>query len=852
MKRWIIFIFLAGSAFPFSTVSAVGGTCIRKTGICPSGYDYSTTVHLTEYGTGTCDPGKGKVTVSGNGDYDVCCRTPDEVNSRFSVQAPLCGSSDELGKANSSCWTCGDTVRCAGADPNLAFGHTDNALTNPDNRKPVDNGDTSNLWLISNTLLKNGFEFNGQHYDAPSGDVIVCNANDAGCGASDTGCTNIRHPEYTTDEKGNPYFNGEPIKPGSATKEQIIFADPATNPGEPLTGNIALGIVGRIAPSKAADIFARIRYASNTLRERIFEMFPARLVRFGPIFERTAFTDLLPAQFNGQYNALDAGDKPGRYPLKGMSGYRLCIPNSDIRQPEGPPKDNLALNGLTATRENIGTKTNPRFWAQYLAGSNYLNSIFLNHLTKSLNYISPNGNLVDFDTIEEKDSDGNVEFFYKEKNWKELDSALYQCGAGTEGPSQPRVTRRASGEARTGSGPNAGSGSFLEDIKATIYRAAFRMYRCKEEDQEDECANAGQTLEQTDSIAAGNAGVIQTIGLDKNQLEKMPAYKQTSLIESSGAVKELAKPGGIVRAFLSSAIAKKIDPKTYQHAQTIQRQGFSFEKSGLKEGVERRAFPRWMKSAADGVDCMELAYTPKAVQKSGARCVYSQGEGEPYPGTADRGIGQWTTQSTIPPSFQITDTNVKAAVEEATKDQIPACVLEGVKFIESGTDWTSSQFCSVNNCSAAGPFQITTGWAPDPSAPSGWDNHCRMCGGNNPDSSWIDGKRDCPDGWEGNWPMTPTDPSPCEAGPAAKQAVVMLQAKAQYWTQKVSGTAQTLNSKDSIQSQRDAIMLAADSYWGKTATIERLGGCTYGEYVYKHCDSSYECTGNPPVSIPKP
>ncbi|MBI3559634.1 hypothetical protein HY087_00705, partial [Candidatus Gottesmanbacteria bacterium] len=59
-----------------------------------------------------------------------------------------------------------------------------------------------------------------------------------------------------------------------------------------------------------------------------------------------------------------------------------------------------------------------------------------------------------------------------------------------------------------------------------------------------------------------------------------------------------------------------------------------------------------------------------------------------------------------------------------------------------------------------------------------------------------------------------------------------------------------LNTTDSIQSQRDAIMLAGDSYWGKTATIERLGGCTYGEYVYKHCDPSYTCTGNPPVSLP--
>jgi len=43
------------------------------------------------------------------------------------------------------------------------------------------------------------------------------------------------------------------------------------------------------------------------------------------------------------------------------------------------------------------------------------------------------------------------------------------------------------------------------------------------------------------------------------------------------------------------------------------------------------------------------------------------------------------------------------------------------------------------------------------------------------------------------------------------------------------------------RTQKEAIMAAGYGYYGSNAPIDRLGGCSYGEFVYKHCDPSYQC-----------
>lgn len=196
--------------------------------------------------------------------------------------------------------------------------------------------------------------------------------------------------------------------------------------------------------------------------------------------------------------------------------------------------------------------------------------------------------------------------------------------------------------------------------------------------------------------------------------------------------------------------------------------------------------------------------------------------------TADRALLGGTNAN-----FTFSDpkfSSLNKEINDATQGKIPACVLEGVKYIETGEQTDFSGSCPVNACSAAGPYQVTTGAAP--ASGGGWDTHCRDCG---PD--WKDGSEDCPDGWPGDWPkiQDKDNPSPCSnTAAAARRAVEMLQEKAVI-------RCESLDTTRSIQEQRTAIITAAGSYYGANTPIPRLGGCSYGEFVYKHCDSSYVC-----------
>ena len=194
--------------------------------------------------------------------------------------------------------------------------------------------------------------------------------------------------------------------------------------------------------------------------------------------------------------------------------------------------------------------------------------------------------------------------------------------------------------------------------------------------------------------------------------------------------------------------------------------------------------------------------------------------------TADRTLG-----GGIKSDFTFSDpkfVSLNKEINDATNGKIPACVLEGVKYIETGEQTDFSGACPVNACSAAGPYQVTTGAAP--AAGGGWDTHCTLCGPN-----WSNGEKDCPDGWPGGWPKNEGDPSPCsDTAAAARRAVEMLQEKAIL-------RCESLDATRSIQEQKTAIITAAGSYYGVNDPIPRLGGCSYGEFVYKHCDGSYVC-----------
>lgn len=151
--------------------------------------DYS----LTIAGTAQCTNSPG------NGVYAVCCDELTEANAVDSVRAPLCGSSEERGKANSTCYDCGSgNYKCDGLD--FSLGSTDPFISQIHN--PVNPGDTNmdQVWRIPNASIPSTFTYNGISYRKPSGDLIVCGSNNLACGSSEE-CSNIIYPDINN--RGN-------------------------------------------------------------------------------------------------------------------------------------------------------------------------------------------------------------------------------------------------------------------------------------------------------------------------------------------------------------------------------------------------------------------------------------------------------------------------------------------------------------------------------------------------------------------------------------------------------------------------------------------------------------------------
>lgn len=775
----------------------------------------------------------------------VYCDTDTDMYAADSVRAPICGSTPERERANSTCYDCGSGItKCDGLD--YALGDTSAFLTDTNNRAPVSPNDTASqmesVWRVQNVPAgSTTFRYNGKDYPV-SPTIILCGANNQACGATEA-CTNLVYGNI--DNRGNnPYLSapseGQRAARRGPGRQKEILANPGLNVGYPLATNVWLNFLQNFFDTH--QIFAWIRYGYNASQQSIFESFP-ELTRFGPTFEESAL-DLMTSKHQKEFSPPDKGDKALRYPLEGMAGYRFCAPGAEIEEAGG--EDNIPLRGVTASIGNIGTMANPRAWAQLTWASQYFASMTTRAKTEGVDFITPNGRMVDF---ERKQDGGDV---ILDVDPEVLDPILFPCDAASAGVLLRRIAKLAEGVSFMG-GPGGG---LLQTISAKFLMFFFAgaLIPCNERDEEGKCKDSRIYILPTDSIAALLANTSQTIGINTGQLsDKMSADDRCKIVNDGGGccsdgkninnscrtdLSQEGQKGGTVRSFLSSAFVKNID---YQNSKMPQHQTFAlFNTSG---NVPRDAYPLWMRSMVDGLVCMvDNAVVPSALKRSGVRCRYSQGDSEPFPGTADRGIAAWTPSSSLPPDFSSSgfQTSVSEAIQTATDGQIPACVLEGVKFIESGPEWIGGNTCLINQCSAAGPFQITVG------QDASGDTHCRGCG-----PSWADGSRTCPDGWPGNWPAEGNyADSPCNIGPAAKQATKMLIAKSAYWTEQVLGQSRPLNGTDSIESQRDAIMLAGDSYWGKTATIERLGGCTYGEFVYKHCDPSYQCTGNPPVSLP--
>ncbi len=340
-------------------------------------------------------------------------------------------------------------------------------------------------------------------------------------------------------------------------------------------------------------------------------------------------------------------------------------------------------------------------------------------------------------------------------------------------------------------------------------------------------------------IASGNLCPLSVCNITKN-LQKF--MKLGSFIPYSDEMNQFVKgeTKGFTNAFLPMTVLNRIMPIDHSETDQMIAQGPAIGTGG--EPVLGKLILNHIAGIKTNIYAMNCAILPMSKQKEhGFNCEDFRSD------SSVANTSTWALEGDTTPldqdfSIPLDTSDVGKAITEATQGKIPRCILEAVKYIETGPGWEPSTQCRINRCSAAGPFQITTGYAPYPmpdgvyqmppgSAGTQLSNQCRQCG-----SSWADGSRTCPDAWNNNWPMTPSDISPCDINASARQAVSILQQKSQGL------------SNSPPQSQARAIMLAGNRYFGSAASIPRLNGCSYGEYIYQHCVPSYQCgTANPGI-----
>lgn len=188
--------------------------------------------------------------------------------------------------------------------------------------------------------------------------------------------------------------------------------------------------------------------------------------------------------------------------------------------------------------------------------------------------------------------------------------------------------------------------------------------------------------------------------------------------------------------------------------------------------------------------------------------------------SSDANIGTFPPDyhSDVPPYSGDFGTALKNA---ASTVGIPACVLQGVAFLEGGGRYAEKPLdqClrEVNHCSAAGPMQFTTGTGPAD------DPECQQCG-----------VKYCPNAWA-SWGA---GGNPCNYQDALAAAARKL---------KNDGPLTNADPK----SQLSQILYAGYRYYGSKLPLEQtgrtglgdLGKCSYGQVLYKTCDPSYQCSG---------
>lgn len=189
--------------------------------------------------------------------------------------------------------------------------------------------------------------------------------------------------------------------------------------------------------------------------------------------------------------------------------------------------------------------------------------------------------------------------------------------------------------------------------------------------------------------------------------------------------------------------------------------------------------------------------------------------------------------------------SVASAIQNAADTAgIPACVLQGVTAIE-WDDSPAQGSCEPNQCAAAGPFQISVGVdscgkTTCDNCGAGWTG--RACN----DETWALKAAGAPVGNA----IIPYASSACDPNISALAAAYVIIGKAKYFGYDLTTNGSKFDANNTAQQQ--AIITGTDAYYGAPMSITRLGGLSYGRYVYKTCFGSSYQPPTQPDAFPTP
>ena len=387
---------------------------------------------------------------------------------------------------------------------------------------------------------------------------------------------------------------------------------------------------------------------------------------------------------------------------------------------------------------------------------------------------------------------------------------VYPCGAQSQGRAVPQKPLAVSGELAPGATPEEKLNvtATVPDEQISIARRIKDLFFAGKCAISAECRELGLSLGTNATLTVVAPGYVALAGLTYDTKGDLAPNLQR---ENPQAYRRLTSYKGWTNTFRPAKLtfAGSI---TQEDGTTKQEIVGRAEASPGQDTLNLNNLP-WRGShgvvaATNKVtDCMIV---PKAIQdKRGYEC-----------GSLPTDTSDWAQENgftaapldSASPSFSGEFGDLLKTI--AGEIGLPACVLNGVALIEGGPNMgeipdIAPCLARVNSCSAAGPMQFTTGRDANNNAA------CPNC-----QSSWVQ-ENGCPNAWA-TWG---DGGNPCLYRDSLRAAARKLKSDG------------GLTNADPTN-QQAGIEEAGYRYYGSKKPVGRLGGLSYGQFLYAHCKTN--------------